>query len=272
MKWSKLDSTLPRHRKVVRLSKLLNCKRVEAIGLVVSLWAAAMDLEPDGDLSEWQESEIAEACFWRGVPNKLVQALVKSGFIDNGQGMVLHDWMAYQGSYRKALSKRSERQRSTSGTTVARRSSDSRPERRGEEKRGDERRGEEHKSLTTLAPTVQKEWGSKTPKELARAILAHDERTRGTDRLPRLAPAALFSSTHKIGRVVNDVEMTRADYARCVEYHQTATFGVESRGYKQSWPAFANSFDALWGEVRRSERNKPKVVISRAVKEQMERG
>jgi hypothetical protein len=54
---------------------------------------------PEGILVGWTEEDIADACDWEGDPQKLVNALIESGWIEkdsNGE-YAIHDWCEHQG-------------------------------------------------------------------------------------------------------------------------------------------------------------------------------
>ena len=97
--WIQVYSNLPRHPKVSRLADELGLTskgvnpNVVATGMLVSLWTWAIQNAYDGDLSGCGARAIADACTWTKDPQKLVDALVASGFLD--PDMRLHDWEEY---------------------------------------------------------------------------------------------------------------------------------------------------------------------------------
>ena len=74
--WIKSHQTLKGHPKMKRLTKLLGVKVPQAIGHLHCLWWWAMDYAKDGDLSEYDEIDIAIAAEWEGEPGKLMDALL----------------------------------------------------------------------------------------------------------------------------------------------------------------------------------------------------
>lgn len=97
--WIQVYSNLPQHPKTTKLADELGLAsaalnpNVLAVGLVVSLWAWAIQNAYNGDLSGCSQRAIAEACLWKKKPETLVKALQKAGFLD--ADMKLHDWEEY---------------------------------------------------------------------------------------------------------------------------------------------------------------------------------
>jgi hypothetical protein len=96
--WIRTEITLPRHPKTRRLSRALNLKRRETVGLLILLWTWAIEYAPSGELSGFAAEDLADATDWKGDIDRLVDALVESGFVDReGAHLRLHDWDSYQG-------------------------------------------------------------------------------------------------------------------------------------------------------------------------------
>jgi hypothetical protein len=97
--WIQVYSNLPQHPKTSRLADELNLSSTAfnpntlAVGLLVCLWTWAIQNACDGDLSGCSPRSIAEACQWKKKPDVLIQALMKSGYLD--ADMRLHDWEEY---------------------------------------------------------------------------------------------------------------------------------------------------------------------------------
>ena len=97
--WIQVYSNLPQHPKTARLADELGLNssafnpNVLAAGLLVSLWTWAIQNASNGDLSGCSQRTIADACLWKKKPETLVNALIKSGFLD--ADMKLHDWDDY---------------------------------------------------------------------------------------------------------------------------------------------------------------------------------
>lgn len=97
--WIQVYSNLHTHPKTGRLVDELGIKsadadpEVVAVGLLVCLWSWACQNAHDGNLSGVSYRTIANAARWKKSPEKLVNALVSCGFID--ENMKLHDWEEY---------------------------------------------------------------------------------------------------------------------------------------------------------------------------------
>lgn len=97
--WIQVYSNLPQHPKTSKLADELGLTsaalnpNVLAVGLLVSLWTWAIQNAYNGDLSGCSVRSIAEACLWKKKPEALVNALIKTGFLD--EDMKLHDWDEY---------------------------------------------------------------------------------------------------------------------------------------------------------------------------------
>lgn len=97
--WIQIYSNLPQHRKTSKLAEELKISsaivdpNTIAVGLLVGLWTWAIQNAYDGNLSECSPRTIANACQWKKKPETLVQALIKTGWLDDD--MQLHDWEEY---------------------------------------------------------------------------------------------------------------------------------------------------------------------------------
>ena len=97
--WIQVYSNLHTHPKTGRLVDELGIKSADAdpeviaVGLLVCLWSWACQNAHNGDLSGVSFRTIANAARWKKSPEKLVNALMKCGFIDDD--MKLHDWEEY---------------------------------------------------------------------------------------------------------------------------------------------------------------------------------
>ncbi|MCR9294591.1 MAG: hypothetical protein NXI32_17880 [bacterium] len=81
------------HLKFELLANLLDLPKWQVVGLLESLWLFAQYHAIDGDLSNFKSKEIAAWMQWRGDAEKMVSALVESGWLDQDeQNLVIHDW------------------------------------------------------------------------------------------------------------------------------------------------------------------------------------
>lgn len=112
MAWIESHQELARHPKTKRLSRLLNVSLPAAVGHLHFLWWWAMDYAQDGDLSRYDEYDIADACGWDGEAKQIVNALIEAGFIDEEEdGLVIHDWFEYAGRLIEKREQNAERKR-----------------------------------------------------------------------------------------------------------------------------------------------------------------
>ena len=83
------------HRKRHHLEKLLGS--IGATRYLLDLWLTAAQQRPDGHLKDWNAKDIAIAAGYSGKPQKFVDSLLESGFLDkSGEGYCLHDWAEHQ--------------------------------------------------------------------------------------------------------------------------------------------------------------------------------
>lgn len=93
MEWLQIETTLPDHRKVIRLASELKISRMEAVGIVVSFWLWAIHNREDGVLEPFDTDTIARVVDFKGKPVRLISALHRCGFLDDApNGYVIHDW------------------------------------------------------------------------------------------------------------------------------------------------------------------------------------
>lgn len=97
--WIQIYSNLPQHRKTAKLAEELKLSsaaveaNLVAVGLLVGLWTWAIQNAYDGNLSDCSPRTIANACQWKKKPETLVQALIKTGWLN--EDLRLHDWEEY---------------------------------------------------------------------------------------------------------------------------------------------------------------------------------
>ncbi len=116
MVWIESHSTLRDHPKLNRLCRALKISKPAAIGHLHLLWWWTMEYCPDGDLSPYDEQEVADAAGWTKDPHDFVLALLSSGFADpsntDPEGRIkLHDWQDYGGKLHRRRQTEAERKR-----------------------------------------------------------------------------------------------------------------------------------------------------------------
>lgn len=89
MKMQTLD-----HPKLRRLMKLLDVPRYAAAGILETLWQLTAAHADAGDVGRFSNEEIADHLGWQGDHDKLVEALLTAGWLDESTEyrLVVHDW------------------------------------------------------------------------------------------------------------------------------------------------------------------------------------
>ena len=95
MAWIESHTSLWRHPKTMRFAKLLGVTVPQAIGHLHLLWWWALEYATDGDLSQFDTTEVATAMLWDGDEDVIMQALRQARFVD--ETGVIHDWEDYAG-------------------------------------------------------------------------------------------------------------------------------------------------------------------------------
>lgn len=109
-----IDNALPRHPKLRRLATVLGVPRTQALGILASLWAAVLELAPDGDLSGWTPDDVADCAMWSDDSARLWEALVLTGWVVlEGEAAHIHDWRDHTGGtlWRRSLARERQRKR-----------------------------------------------------------------------------------------------------------------------------------------------------------------
>lgn len=97
MTWIRVDTGLTRHPKVRVVAQSLGFRRNEVVGLLISLWAYALEYHEDGDLSSAAWPCVAEDLGYpRSRGNAIRDALTQAGFLTADSR--LNDWEEYQGA------------------------------------------------------------------------------------------------------------------------------------------------------------------------------
>ena len=84
----------PNHPKTFALAEALGIRRFAAVGLLEMLFHVAAQYAPEGDIGRYSDKRIAGALAWEGNSQKLLSALVATGWVDThpGVGWVVHGW------------------------------------------------------------------------------------------------------------------------------------------------------------------------------------
>ena len=113
MAWIESHQTLRHHPKTKKLARILGISIPTAIGHLHCLWWWALDYADDGDLSRYDNEDIADAAMWDfNDAARFIEAMSSAGFLDKtNNGYVLHDWYDYAGKLIDQRESNRERQR-----------------------------------------------------------------------------------------------------------------------------------------------------------------
>lgn len=112
MEWIKLDINLKHHPKPRKLARRLGASAPETTGHLVWLWSWAWTFASDGNLTNYDSEDIAEAAGYDGDANKFVKALIEVGFVDDCDGeLTIHKWDEHCGSMHKERERRATHMR-----------------------------------------------------------------------------------------------------------------------------------------------------------------
>lgn len=72
-------------------------KRRDTIGLLAMFWTWALKASPDGEITNFPPRAIADATDWNHKPQTLIDALIKSKWVDKSDDgkLTIHDWDDY---------------------------------------------------------------------------------------------------------------------------------------------------------------------------------
>lgn len=125
MAWVSIHQQIRDHRKLRDLFRALDISRQEALGTLVLIWTWALDnCDKEGKLLSVNKHDLAHAAYWEGDPDKLCNALIKTGWIDiDGKGMYIHDWYDFNKPFydytdRKAKDRERKRLSNSAGNSV----------------------------------------------------------------------------------------------------------------------------------------------------------
>lgn len=115
MAWLKIYQSIRTHRKILDAADSLEIEPAYMIGLLTSFWLWALDNAPDGNISGISARNIARAAQWPGDAEKLLQAFISAGLLDQREdaddAIVIHDWEEYAGGLIQEREKEKERSR-----------------------------------------------------------------------------------------------------------------------------------------------------------------
>lgn len=100
MPWIACEVTLPRAPKTLLLATAMGWSPKETVGNLLTLWGWCLDFAPDGDLSGFGHDLIADGIGISAVDgDRLLDALVKSRWVDEKPYLRIHDWWSLVGLF-----------------------------------------------------------------------------------------------------------------------------------------------------------------------------
>lgn len=117
MAWVEAHQELRDHPKTKRAARILGITRPQMIGHMMCLWWWCLDYAQDGNLTDFDNADIADAAEWEGEPDDFVNALLtcgpadRAGFLVNDNGLHVNDWEEYGGKYITKRNQSRDRQR-----------------------------------------------------------------------------------------------------------------------------------------------------------------
>jgi hypothetical protein len=117
MAWIESHQELGAHPKTQKLARILGLSKPTVVGHLHYLWWWATDYAQDGDLSRFDALDIAIGAEWEGNPDLFLDALIRSGFVDQGDAMTIHNWDDYAGKLIERRAKNAERMREARADT-----------------------------------------------------------------------------------------------------------------------------------------------------------
>lgn len=107
MQWFKLYADLKDHPKRWRFEELADTEY--GLHYLTAWFSYVCKYAPSGNVSGFTAREVARACEWKGDPQRLWDALVGAGFIDQDEnGALAHDWYEENARFINENSKRKE--------------------------------------------------------------------------------------------------------------------------------------------------------------------
>lgn len=232
MAWIESNQELGRHPKSKRAARILNISVPAIIGHLHFLWWWCLEYAQDGDLSDYDVQDIADAANWEGDPEEFVQALLDCGpgdslgFLERDEygHLHVHDWMDYAGRLiekRQANAKRMKNARKKNvqqtcderaGATVPNRTVPNRtvPYNNNNNAREDDTKSSKLESDETTADGIQCAVtdSGKTVSELAQTVPSLDDIVLETDgMLPvPVGTQAVIWAENNWGRMVSPKE------------------------------------------------------------------
>lgn len=96
-----MKSGTTEHPKFRMLRAVLQLPDWGVVGILESLWNITAKWKDHGGIGEWSNAEIACAIGWVGDPEQLIEALTRTGWLDEHptHRLMVHDWQDHQPRY-----------------------------------------------------------------------------------------------------------------------------------------------------------------------------
>lgn len=107
MEWIKIDVDLKHHPKTKRLARRLGASIPETMGYLFGFWSWVFRHAPNGDISNYEAWEIADAASYDGDADVFITAMHEAKFIDDDNNV--HEWMDFNGALYEYRQKEKER-------------------------------------------------------------------------------------------------------------------------------------------------------------------
>lgn len=117
MAWIESHQGLALHPKTKKLVRKLGIPGPHIVGYLHYFWWWALDFAQDGEITQYDPFDVADACEWKGDPHEFYNALIDVGFIDVvDEQHLIHDWHDYAGKLIEIRKKDAERKRKSRGS------------------------------------------------------------------------------------------------------------------------------------------------------------
>lgn len=256
MAYVEAHASLKSHPKTKKAARLLDIPKTQMIGHLLCLWWWCQEYAEDGDLTDHDIADIAEAAEWEGDPGEFIAALTdcglrgSAGFLrrDVDGSLTVNDWMEYGGKYnvKKAQSRERMRNKRQADNDVTRNLRVTCADVTHIDKIREDKRREDHSNSDELLPPEQPEQPAEklTPAKKTRTAT---EPTAQQAMFQALAEVTLLDAKLKakqLGKTAS--ELLKAEYTpehvkRFGEWWATSDW----RGQKGAAPTLAQVMELI---------------------------
>ena len=243
MAYTESHQSLARHPKTLRLMRRLGTSRAETIGHLHMFWWWCLDYAPDGDLTSFDNEELATAAEWEGDADTFANAMIDAGFVDDDDALrYVHDWQEYGGKLLRRKESNKERMRETRAAYKPRSETPDIPdvsERAAHVQRTDHARAA---NVSTCASNVQSQRRVEESREEKRRVEENVDGTVATDAAPKSTRGSRFPSNAELTQEWIDaaVTLTFTEEQAFTEFEEFRDYWCAvagSKGVKLDWLA-----------------------------------